>query len=70
MIAPLRETDQSTARTRRVLHRARHAVAAMLLEDDAVKGREAPAVPAWQAWLLTCWIVIVAASYFAFMLAK
>ncbi len=70
MIAPLRETDESTARTRRVLHRARHAVASMLLEEDTVKGREAPAVPAWQAWLLACWIVTVAAAYLAFMLVK
>lgn len=60
MIAPLRETPDSVGREPAALRAARRAVAAALLRRSDESSSRGPAVPAWQAWLLTVWAVLVA----------
>lgn len=65
MIAPIRypEDDTSTA-----LREARRAVAMLLPSRDA-DDCEAPAIPAWQAWLLVAWMAVTASVFLSIMFA-
>jgi hypothetical protein len=64
MIAPLRPPyETSGARIRREqLSRARRLMAAMLLHTGE-SSSQAPAMNAWQAWLLTLWAIVVSGCY-------
>ena len=68
MIAPLKQIDVETTRTRRRLQLARHVVASAFYPHAAEPADRAPPVRAWQAWLFAGWVVIVAGVYFATML--
>jgi hypothetical protein len=67
MIAPLREMPCEEIDDEPRLSAAARAVAVLLLPsartDDA-----APAVPAWQAWLLVAWLVVTSIAYVAITL--
>jgi len=62
MIAPLKDKTWLTSTApQRQLRRARRLLADMLLtEREPV---EATPTPAWQAWLLCTWVVVVAVAY-------
>lgn len=66
MIAPLRQTECEPPSSN--LQRARRAVASMLFEPET----DRPAAPrAWskgKSWLFVLWIIVVFATYAAFML--
>jgi hypothetical protein len=67
MIAPIRLPDPGTVETRRRLRRAHRLVASTLLPPQPLSP-PAPDVPAWQAWIVAGWVVVVAAYYFVSML--
>ena len=67
MIAPVRETTQDDVQGESRLSESARTAAALLLPrrptDDA-----APAVPAWQAWLLVAWLIVTSIAYVAITL--
>ena len=66
MIAPLKDKTWLTSTApQRQLRRARRLLADMLLADR--EAAEATPTPAWQAWLLSMWIVVVAVAYLVSM---
>jgi hypothetical protein len=68
MIAPLRLPDSETTEARRRLRRAHRLVASTLLPERTDSPSPVPAVPAWQAWMVAVWVVVVTACYLASML--
>ncbi len=65
MIAPIKETDEP--RTSQGLQRAHRLVAATFLKKGPA-ARNAPPVPAWQAWLFTAWVATVLVAFAGHML--
>jgi hypothetical protein len=74
MIAPVKRRKASV--TSPGIHRARQVLASMLLTErprgakdgSAIPATDAlPPMPAWRAWLLTAWVIVVVAAYFASM---
>lgn len=63
MIAPLREMPCEEIDKPRLSEAAR--AAAVLLLPPASSEGAAPAVPAWQAWLLVAWLVVTSITYVA-----
>jgi len=67
MIAPYRDTDEAPPPTE-ALRRARRAVYAALFEDRPQAQSAAGQTPSWQAWLVTGWMMVVAACFLAKLL--
>lgn len=68
MIAPLKsEVWETSQRVEPRMRRARRLLVELLWSDDP-DARRVPPVPAWQAWLITAWIVVVALVYLTTML--
>jgi hypothetical protein len=67
MIAPLHEMPCEEIDDRPRLSAAARAAAALLLPATPAE-ESAPAVPAWQAWLLVAWLVATSLAYLAITL--
>lgn len=67
MIAPLRETETHETNDGPALSEAARAVVARML-PRLKREDEAPAIPAWQAWLLVTWLAVTALAYAAITL--
>jgi hypothetical protein len=68
MIAPLRpEVWKSSQKNEPRMRRARRMLVELLWSDD-IDGRPIAPVPAWQAWGITAWIVLVAIVYLSAMI--
>jgi hypothetical protein len=65
MIAPIQQTEPP--RSSSELRRARHLVAATLLEQQPELADDAPPVRAWKAWLFVAWVTVTTVVYFAHM---
>jgi hypothetical protein len=65
MIAPIKRPKAS--RSSPGIRRARQLVASTLLPQRP-QPADAPAVPAWRAWLFTAWVAVVVAVYSAYMI--
>jgi hypothetical protein len=65
VIAPIRRPEARPAAPG-VLY-ARRLVASTLLRQKTSPAGHGPPMPAWRAWLLAAWVVMVVAAYFASM---
>jgi hypothetical protein len=61
MIAPIREPEERPGIVSDTMRRARRAVAESLLNKGS--RQEASSIASWQAWLVTAWLVAVAAAW-------
>jgi hypothetical protein len=66
MIAPIRELCPPETEEPLLSEAARTAAALLLATGRAEN--EAPAVPAWQAWLLVAWLIVTSLAYVAITL--
>ena len=62
MIAPIRNPEPEMVRS---LRRARRAVAEAFLPEPSGSPATQPGCPAWQAWLVALWLVVVGAAWAA-----
>jgi hypothetical protein len=65
MIAPIREYEPEAEQKSALSESARQAAASLLGDPCADR---APAIPAWQAWLLVTWMVVTSIAYVAITL--
>jgi hypothetical protein len=63
MIAPARFPSSDTDPSRRALRRARRMVAESLLASPEPAEAEVEPVSAWQAWLATIWLLMIAGIF-------
>jgi hypothetical protein len=66
MIAPLRQTEETLDANKKLLARARRAVAESLLRDSRRQPKE-PQASLWQSWLFAGWTLIVAVAAIGFL---
>ena len=66
MIAPYRDTDEAPPPSE-ALQRARRAVYAALFEDRPPGQAAVGQTPSWQAWLVTGWMIVVAACFLTWL---